>query len=72
MAVERILSKQPLGCSNIIEIIRDTHLLKSVVDQGNYYPQFVREFIVNLASINIHNSPNFHNLCEEVLLGFMS
>lgn len=42
--------KQAQNCMEIMDLIQHAGLLNTVLRRGPFYPQFFREFIVNLPS----------------------
>lgn len=47
ISLERELLKEALKCYEIMEVLEDTRVKKTMSDIGPYYPKLVKEFIVN-------------------------
>lgn len=57
---EKVLSEQTTGCLEIMELIHHAGLIKTAVNVGSFYPQLIRELIVNLPTrFNDPSSPDF-------------
>lgn len=48
MASERKLSKEQLKCEEIVELILDVYIMKTIPNLRFYYPKLLKEFIVNI------------------------
>lgn len=47
ISLERELLKEALKCYEIMEVLEDARVKKTMFDIGPYYPKLVKEFIVN-------------------------
>jgi hypothetical protein len=63
IAREWELSKEGFQCKEIVNLLVDVGLMKTVADVGRCYEQLVKEFIVNVpASCHDIGSPDFHKV----------
>lgn len=48
MASERELSKEQFKCEEIVELILDVYIMKTIPNLHSYYPKLLKEFIINI------------------------
>ncbi|PNX87297.1 hypothetical protein L195_g043384, partial [Trifolium pratense] len=69
VALERELGKEALKCTDIVSLIEEAGLMKTVWGLGDCYEQLVREFIVNVPEdCDNPQSPEYHKVFVRGLL----
>ena len=63
MTLERELGKSVLDCQDVMKIIEDVGLMKTVINLGSCYEKLVKEFIVNIPEdCNDESSADFRKV----------